>query len=179
MGAILCFFLHCSDNLSQLMATSQDSDRSPSDKSDTEEHNPNTEEKKNKRRRKQPSYPPLPGTYLFDFPIDALKPGPPSAARVHIRRVLDVLHISISRRDTIRARRAWSILARCEEVQWRALWRTAVHVLDMDGDGEGCTFLYRMRWDQEVSKYLKMYTSDWNIPRLSPFSESSSSARLK
>lgn len=136
------------------MATSNASNRSSSNNSDGEERSRDVKRARKSRRRRSTSFDPVPGTYLFDFPTEALKPGQPSAARVHIRRVLDVLHVSIGRRDTARARRAWSILARCEEVNWRALWRTAVHVLDMEDDGEGCAFLNRMRWDQEVSNSL-------------------------
>ena len=68
--------------------------------------------------------------FLF-APLDSRRPR--AARRVHIRRLYDVLQLSIQRNDVTRARRAWAILARCKEIDWKAMWTTAVHIL---GEGE-------------------------------------------
>ncbi|KAJ7228480.1 hypothetical protein GGX14DRAFT_346285 [Mycena pura] len=52
-----------------------------------------------------------------------------SARKIHIRRVYDVMQMCIQRNDFERATRAWNILARCKEVNWRTLWTTGVHIL--------------------------------------------------
>ncbi|KAF8631621.1 hypothetical protein AX15_002363 [Amanita polypyramis BW_CC] len=51
---------------------------------------------------------------------------PFTARKVHIRRLYDLLQLCIHRQDFVRARRAWAILARCKEVQWRTLWTTSL-----------------------------------------------------
>jgi RNA polymerase I-specific transcription initiation factor RRN11 len=68
-----------------------------------------------------------PSYFLFSLPHSKT---PSSDAKVHIRRIYDILQLCIQRGDLSRARRAWIILARCKEVNWRALWRTAICVLD-------------------------------------------------
>ncbi|KAI0650588.1 hypothetical protein C8Q79DRAFT_900998 [Trametes meyenii] len=54
---------------------------------------------------------------------------PNSSRKLHIRRLFDLLHLCIQRRDWPRARRAWAILARCKEVDWRTMWRTSLLLL--------------------------------------------------
>ncbi|KAJ7490367.1 hypothetical protein B0H11DRAFT_1022404 [Mycena galericulata] len=59
----------------------------------------------------------------------------PSTTRIiHIRRLYDVMNLCIQRNDLQRATRAWSILARCKEVDWRTIWSTSVHILAEDLD---------------------------------------------
>ncbi|KIM68892.1 hypothetical protein SCLCIDRAFT_1209109 [Scleroderma citrinum Foug A] len=53
-----------------------------------------------------------------------------TSRRVHLRRLYDVLHFSLQRHDMIRARRAWAILARCNEVNWKTLWTLSIGLLD-------------------------------------------------
>ncbi|KAJ7094569.1 hypothetical protein B0H15DRAFT_128764 [Mycena belliarum] len=65
-------------------------------------------------------------SFIF-APADAKAPH--TARKVHVRRLYDILNLSIQRRDFVRATRAWTILAHCKEVDWRALWRTSVHIL--------------------------------------------------
>ncbi|KAL5527691.1 hypothetical protein ACEPAG_6492 [Sanghuangporus baumii] len=48
---------------------------------------------------------------------------------MHIRRLNDILHLSIERGDFSRARRAWAILARCKEFDWATMWRTGLLLL--------------------------------------------------
>ncbi|KAF7288290.1 hypothetical protein HMN09_01409100 [Mycena chlorophos] len=55
-----------------------------------------------------------------------------AARKVHIRRLYDIMNISIQRSDFARAAKAWSVLARCPEVEWRAMWTTGVHLLAED-----------------------------------------------
>ncbi|KAG6337233.1 hypothetical protein ID866_1863 [Astraeus odoratus] len=67
--------------------------------------------------------------FLFSFLED--KPRLTSR-RVHLRRLYDVLHLSLQRHDMPRARRAWAILARCKEVDWKSLWTLSIRLLDND-----------------------------------------------
>ncbi|KAI0796878.1 hypothetical protein C8Q75DRAFT_215207 [Abortiporus biennis] len=55
--------------------------------------------------------------------------NPVSSRKIHIRRLYDILQLCILRGDYVRARRAWSILIRCNEVDWHDLWRTGVVLL--------------------------------------------------
>ncbi|KAH7911570.1 hypothetical protein BJ138DRAFT_1113116 [Hygrophoropsis aurantiaca] len=50
--------------------------------------------------------------------------------QIHIRRLNDVLHLSLHRGDIPRAKRAWAILARCKEVDWKTMWITGVHLVE-------------------------------------------------
>lgn len=52
-----------------------------------------------------------------------------SSRNIHIRKLNDILHLSIERNDIPRALRTWSILARCKEFDWRRDWRTAFLLL--------------------------------------------------
>lgn len=63
---------------------------------------------------------------------------PLTTRKVHIRRLYDILQLSIQRHDVQRAKRVWSILSRCKEINWLTLWRTKLHILseahtDQDG----------------------------------------------
>lgn len=53
-----------------------------------------------------------------------------TSRRIHIRRLYDILHLSLQQQDLIRAQRAWAILARCNEVHWKNLWTLSVGLLD-------------------------------------------------
>jgi RNA polymerase I-specific transcription initiation factor RRN11 len=75
-----------------------------------------------------------PLTFLF-APPDARTPH--SAAKVHMRRLYDILQLCIARGDLPRARRAWAILARCHGFDWKQLWRTGVHLIDPGDTVEG------------------------------------------
>ncbi|KAM6496029.1 hypothetical protein JOM56_008735 [Amanita muscaria] len=62
-------------------------------------------------------------TNEHDFLFASLDSKPPPTARkVHIRRLYDVLQLCIQRQDYARAKRAWAILVRCKEVRWKSLW---------------------------------------------------------
>ncbi|THH14392.1 hypothetical protein EW146_g5931 [Bondarzewia mesenterica] len=75
-------------------------------------------------------------TFLFD----SLKGRQPLTARhVHIRRLYDILQLSIHRADTQRAQRAFSILSRCKEVNWKDMWRTGLLLLGGDGGSVATT----------------------------------------
>ena len=70
---------------------------------------------------------------------------PLTTRKVHIRRLYDILQLSIQRHDVQRAKRVWSILSRCKEINWLALWRTGLHILGeahTDGDGMRITVDY-------------------------------------
>lgn len=53
-----------------------------------------------------------------------------SVRATHIRRLFDILHVSLQHGDSHRARRAWAILARCKEVDWKEKWRMSLRLLD-------------------------------------------------
>ncbi|KAH9049101.1 hypothetical protein EDB84DRAFT_1667021 [Lactarius hengduanensis] len=55
--------------------------------------------------------------------------APSTARKVHIRRLLDILHLSIQRRDLPRARKAFGLLSRCEEIEWAAMWKLSLLLL--------------------------------------------------
>lgn len=42
-----------------------------------------------------------------------------------------MLHLSIERHDSDRALRAWAILVRCKEFDWKVMWRTGLHIIAM------------------------------------------------
>lgn len=72
-------------------------------------------------------------TSEYSFLFSSLGSKQPNTARkFHIRRLYDILQLCIQRQDWGRAKRAWAILARCQEVDWRTMWRTSVLLL-----GEG------------------------------------------
>ena len=70
---------------------------------------------------------------------------PLTTRKVHIRRLYDIFQLSIQRHDVQRAKRAWSILSRCKEINLLALWRTGLHILGeahTDEDGMRVTVDY-------------------------------------
>ncbi|KAI9000870.1 hypothetical protein BD414DRAFT_406486 [Trametes punicea] len=69
--------------------------------------------------------------------------------KVHIRRLFDILQLCIQRRDWTRARRAWAILARCKEVDWKAMWRTSLLLL-----GEYRDVTHHARTDEDRVAFL-------------------------
>lgn len=70
----------------------------------------------------------------YSFLFDSLSSKQPHSARtVHIRRLFDILHFCIHREDWDRAKRAWAILVRCKEVDWKMMWRTSLLLLDEGG----------------------------------------------
>ncbi|KZP24697.1 hypothetical protein FIBSPDRAFT_735396 [Athelia psychrophila] len=58
--------------------------------------------------------------------------NPKIARQVHVRRLYDLLQLCLQRNDLPRAKRAWAILARCKEIDWRTMWTTGLQLL---GDG--------------------------------------------
>ncbi|KAL6305863.1 hypothetical protein BKA93DRAFT_816738 [Sparassis latifolia] len=86
-------------------------------------------------------------SFLFTS-LDSKQPS--TARKVHIRRLFDILHLSLQRNDLVRARRAWVILARCKETHWKSMWKTALLLLGaqaedgMDADDTRINFLTTM-----------------------------------
>ncbi|KAG8851013.1 hypothetical protein FRB96_009495 [Tulasnella sp. 330] len=71
------------------------------------------------------AYTPLVPAPIFSIPHTKAKisiRADTSTRRRHIRLLNDILHLSIQRRQWDKARRAWAVLARCSEVDWRAMW---------------------------------------------------------
>lgn len=70
---------------------------------------------------------------------------PLTTRKIHIRRLYDILQLSIQRHDVQRAKRVWAILSRCKEINWLALWRTGLHIVGeahTDEDGMRVTVDY-------------------------------------
>jgi RNA polymerase I specific initiation factor len=75
-------------------------------------------------------------SFLFSSPDGKV---PSTARKVHIRRLCDILHLSIQRGDLPRARRAFALLARCEEIEWMTIWKIGLLLLthhSAPGDGD-------------------------------------------
>lgn len=69
----------------------------------------------------------------YSFLFSSLGSKQPTTTRkAHIRRLCDILQLCVQRQDWTRAKRSWAILARCPEIDWKAMWRTSVLLL-----GEG------------------------------------------
>ncbi|KDQ64329.1 hypothetical protein JAAARDRAFT_117685 [Jaapia argillacea MUCL 33604] len=68
-------------------------------------------------------------TFLFAS-LDSKSPT--TARKVHIRRLYDLMQLCLQRNDLPRARKAWCILARCKEIDWRTMWKTGIQVLGDD-----------------------------------------------
>ncbi|KIK04643.1 hypothetical protein K443DRAFT_404091 [Laccaria amethystina LaAM-08-1] len=64
--------------------------------------------------------------------------NPLTARKVHIRRLYDILQLSLQRNDFLRAKRAWAILARCKEMNWKSMWTTGLELLG-EGVDSACT----------------------------------------
>ncbi|KAG1906991.1 uncharacterized protein F5891DRAFT_939827 [Suillus fuscotomentosus] len=67
--------------------------------------------------------------FLFDFPNKKIMPN---ARQIQLQRLYDLVNLSVQRDDLPRARRAWSILARCKELNWKAMWRLGITILEND-----------------------------------------------
>lgn len=72
-------------------------------------------------------------TFLF---VSLEDKKPYTAQRIHIRRLYDLLQLCIQRNDLPRARRAWAVLSRCKEVDWKTMWTTALQLLGNEDDVE-------------------------------------------
>lgn len=68
-------------------------------------------------------------SFLFASPDGKL---PSSARKVHIRRLGDILHLSIQRGDLPLAQRAFALLSRCEEIEWMVIWKIGLLLLAVD-----------------------------------------------
>ncbi|KAJ1311435.1 hypothetical protein OPQ81_009924 [Rhizoctonia solani] len=77
-------------------------------------------------------------------PLFALSPRPhrtlhpsTSSRKQHIRFTYDLLHVCLQRGDLVRARRAWAILVKCPEIDWRTLWAIGLALIPGREDSEG------------------------------------------
>ncbi|KIM46350.1 hypothetical protein M413DRAFT_24088 [Hebeloma cylindrosporum] len=73
-------------------------------------------------------------TFLFSS-LDSKQPS--TARKVHIRRLYDILQLSIQRHQFQRAKRVWAILVHCKEIDWKRLWNVGLHILSEDTTNEG------------------------------------------
>lgn len=130
---------------------------------------------------------PLMSSDHLDFLFASLHSKRPRTARkVHIRRLYDVLQLSIQRQDFTRARRAWAILARCKEIQWKSLWMTSLLLVgdglhDVDSSKDKINYLrsLMLRHLDDVRMYLRVYNISLPmLPSAKPSSQSSSIASL-
>ncbi|KAI0677399.1 hypothetical protein C8Q78DRAFT_1002589 [Trametes maxima] len=100
--------------------------------------------------------------FIFDS-LDSKQPN--TSRKIHIRRLLDILHLCIQRRDWPRARRAWATLARCKEVDWKTMWRISLLLLgehetdissaEHDGDKVGFLTVMMRQHPEERESILK------------------------
>ncbi|KIK44257.1 hypothetical protein CY34DRAFT_802868 [Suillus luteus UH-Slu-Lm8-n1] len=67
--------------------------------------------------------------FLFAFPNQKKMPN---ARQIQLQRLYDIVNLCVQRDDLPRARRAWSILARCKEINWKAMWRLGITLLESD-----------------------------------------------
>ena len=65
----------------------------------------------------------------FLFASPDRRPSSSSARRVHLRRLYDILHLSIQRGDLLLAQSSFALLSRCDDVQWSAIWKFALIIL--------------------------------------------------
>lgn len=86
---------------------------------------------------------------IFELPIPrrkadqfSLNPTTGGLRKLHIRRLYDLLHLSLLRRDLVRASKCWKILVRCREIDFGQLWHLGLRVLfssdqsEPEDDGE-------------------------------------------
>ena len=55
--------------------------------------------------------------------------GSSSARKVHLRRLYDILHLSIQRGDLLLAQKSFAILSRCEDIEWADIWKFGLIIL--------------------------------------------------
>jgi hypothetical protein len=67
--------------------------------------------------------------FYLPRPIGGPLPGPSSARKIHLQRLCDILHLSIQRGDLHLSRSAFGLLARCEDVEWAAIWNLGLVIL--------------------------------------------------
>ncbi|KAG8748483.1 hypothetical protein FRC10_003616 [Ceratobasidium sp. 414] len=74
-------------------------------------------------------------------PIFHLEPRPhrelspsTSSRKQHIRFTYDILHVCLQRGDLARARRAWSILVKCPEIDLRTIWQVGLALIPREGE---------------------------------------------
>ncbi|CAD6574091.1 MAG: hypothetical protein TREMPRED_001005 [Tremellales sp. Tagirdzhanova-0007] len=56
--------------------------------------------------------------------------------KIYIQKLTDLLHICLLRNETERARRAWGILIRCREVDWKSRWYWGLELLSAVSRGD-------------------------------------------
>ncbi|QRV76248.1 RNA polymerase I specific initiation factor [Ceratobasidium sp. AG-Ba] len=57
-----------------------------------------------------------------------------SSRKQHIRFTYDILHVCLQRGDLVRARRAWTILVRCPEIDMRTIWQIGLALIPREGE---------------------------------------------
>jgi RNA polymerase I specific initiation factor len=110
-----------------------------------------------------------------------------SARRVHLRRLYDILHLSIQRGDLLLAQRSFALLSRCEDIEWAAIWKFGLIILaaadhpdqppagndgnDMLGTPKHIEFLRVMmlRHPEQVRTYLTFFLVGGGGVRVSSF----------
>jgi hypothetical protein len=92
-------------------------------------------------------------TFLFE-PTENKQPR--TARKVHIRRLYDVLELCLHRGDMRRAQRAWSILVRCKEIEWKTMWRTGALVVGTYSPHEGAQVRERLEY---LSTMMRQHTA--------------------
>ncbi|KAI0030534.1 hypothetical protein K488DRAFT_54031 [Vararia minispora EC-137] len=87
----------------------------------------------------------MPGATAPSFLFSFLGSQPVHTARaVHIRRLYDILLLSLQTDDYRRAQNAYAILLRCKEIDWKELWKLGVYLLGKQDVGRDVEFLRAM-----------------------------------
>ncbi|WVF67923.1 hypothetical protein IAT40_002685 [Kwoniella sp. CBS 6097] len=79
----------------------------------------------------------------------------PSVRRRWIQNLVDALHFCLLKGDLERAKKAWAILIRCREVDWKARWHWGLLILSSSGSSSDSTrngFQYT-----QMSQYTQDY----------------------
>ena len=111
-----------------------------------------------------------------------------SARRVHLRRLYDILHLSIQRGDLLLAQKSFALLSRCDDIEWAAIWKFGLlilaandrtdqpHSYDVLGTPKHIDFLRVMmlRHPEEVRTQFFFHCSGRGVFVLSPGANSSS-----
>ncbi|KAI0089114.1 hypothetical protein BDY19DRAFT_890129 [Irpex rosettiformis] len=90
-------------------------------------------------------------TFLFE-PVEGKQPR--TARKIHIRRLYDVLELCLHQGDMKRAMRAWTILVRCKEMDWKTMWRTGALMAGTHSPYEGSQAQDRLEY---LSAMMRQY----------------------
>ncbi|EJT47896.1 hypothetical protein A1Q2_02495 [Trichosporon asahii var. asahii CBS 8904] len=105
----------------------------------------------------------MPAVHRYKFPV---RPGnterqPTSVRGAYLQNLVDCVHICILRGLYDKARRAWAILVRCPDIDWKQRWGWGLFLLTRDAEGrqpttEGGESLSRRGQDSATDYLTKL-----------------------